>query len=133
VIRPRAQQAELEAEGPKVMDLFRGRSEEDKALLADARIRPANTLFDKDYRLDLGGGVVARLYWFGAAHTAGDELIMVEPDSVLFSGDVVQNKTGPYFFCDACTPKSWIAVLDQVAGLKPNIIVPTIAMWAAVR
>jgi glyoxylase-like metal-dependent hydrolase (beta-lactamase superfamily II) len=124
VIRPRAQQQELEAEGQKVMDLFRGRSAEDKALLADARIRTAEILFDKDYRLDLGGGVVARLYWFGAAHTAGDELIMVDPDSVLFSGDVVQNKTGPYFFCDACTPRSWIAVVDKVAPLKPNLVVP---------
>ena len=43
---------------------------------------------------------------------------------MLFSGDVVQNKTGPYFFCDACSPRCWIAVLDQVAQLKPNIIVP---------
>src|SRR6185312_4483248 len=76
-LRPRVQQAELEADGESVMDLFRGRSAEDKSLLADAKIRPADILFDKDYRLDLGGGVVARLYWFGAAHTKGDELIMV--------------------------------------------------------
>jgi glyoxylase-like metal-dependent hydrolase (beta-lactamase superfamily II) len=48
----------------------------------------------------------------------------VEPDSVLFSGDVVQNKTGPYFYCADCTPKSWLAVLDHVAQLKPRIVVP---------
>ncbi|HWY61507.1 MAG TPA: MBL fold metallo-hydrolase [Rhizomicrobium sp.] len=124
VIRPRVQQAELEAEGQKLIDLFSGRSEQDKALLQDARIRPANILFDKDTRLDLGGGVEVRLFWFGPAHTKGDELILVAPDSVLFSGDVVQNKTGPYFFCAECTPRSWIAVLDRITPLKPNIIVP---------
>jgi glyoxylase-like metal-dependent hydrolase (beta-lactamase superfamily II) len=123
VIRPRVQQAELEAEGQKLIDFFSGRSEVDKALLADARIRPADILFDKDYRLDLGG-VAVRLYWFGAAHTKGDEIIMVDPDSVMFSGDVVQNKTGPYFYCSECSPRGWLAVLDQVAALKPKIVVP---------
>lgn len=124
VIRPRSQQAELESEGQKLVDLFSSRSEQDKELLRDYRARPANILFDKTYRLDLGGGVTVRLDWFGAAHTKADELILVDPDSVLFSGDVVQNKTGPYFYCADCTPKSWLAVLGQVAKLNPRIVVP---------
>jgi hypothetical protein len=37
---------------------------------------------------------------------------------------VVQNKAGPYFYCDDCTPQKWLAVLDQTAKLKPRIIVP---------
>jgi glyoxylase-like metal-dependent hydrolase (beta-lactamase superfamily II) len=124
VIRPKSQQAELESEGQKLVDLFSSRSEQDKELLKDYRARPANILFDKSYRLDLGGGVTVGLTWFGAAHTRTDELIMVEPDSVLFSGDVVQNKTGPYFYCADCTPKSWLAVLNQIAQLKPKMVVP---------
>jgi glyoxylase-like metal-dependent hydrolase (beta-lactamase superfamily II) len=124
VVRPRPQQEEMEAEGQKLMDLFSSRSEEDRALLADAHINPANILFDGSYQLDLGGGVNAQLFWFGGAHTKGDELILVAPDSVLFSGDVVQNKTGPYFYCDDCTPRSWLAVLNQVARLSPSIVVP---------
>ena len=123
IIRPRVQQMELEAEGQKLIDFFSSRSEEDKALLQGVRIGPANILFDKDYRLDLGG-VDARLSWFGPAHTKGDELIMIEPDSVLFTGDVVQNKTGPYLYCSDCKPRLWLAVLDHIAPLKPNIIVP---------
>jgi glyoxylase-like metal-dependent hydrolase (beta-lactamase superfamily II) len=124
VIRPKSQQAELESEGQKLVDLFSSRSEQDKELLQDYRARPANILFDESYKLDLGGGVTVGLFWFGAAHTKTDELILVEPDSVLFSGDVVQNKTGPYFYCADCTPKSWLAVLDHVALLKPKIVVP---------
>lgn len=124
VIRPRVQQIEMEAEGQKLMDLFISRSAEDKALLQGVQIRPANVLFEKSYRLDLGGGVKASLSWFGAAHTKGDELVMVEPDGVLYSGDVVQNKAGPYFYCAECTPGKWLAVLEQVAQLHPSIVVP---------
>ena len=124
VIRPKSQQAEMESEGQKLVDLFSSRSEQDKVLLQDYRARPANVLFDDSYKLDLGGGVTVGLYWFGAAHTKSDELILVQPDSVLFSGDVVQNKTGPYFYCADCTPKSWLAVLDHIAPLKPKIVVP---------
>ena len=123
LIRPRVQQAELEAEGQKLIDLFSNRSEEDRALLQDYRYLKPTILFDRDYRLDLGG-VSVRLMWFGAAHTKGDELILVAPDSVLFSGDVVQNKAGPYFYCDNCTPKSWLAVVDKLARLNPKIVVP---------
>ena len=124
VIRPKSQQAELEAEGQKLVDLFSSLSEHDKELLKDYRARPANILFGQSYRLDLGGGVTVGLYWFGAAHTKTDELILVEPDSVLFSGDVVQNKAGPYFYCADCTPQSWLGVLDHVAALKPKIVIP---------
>jgi glyoxylase-like metal-dependent hydrolase (beta-lactamase superfamily II) len=124
VIRPRVQQAELEAEGQKLIDFFSQRSPEDKALLEGSQISPANVIYENDYQLDLGGGVHVRLALFGAAHTKGDELILAEPDGVLFSGDVVQNKTGPYFYCADCTPKSWLAVLDKVAQMKVKIVVP---------
>lgn len=123
VIRPRIQQQELEAEGQKLIDLFSSRSPEDKELLADARINQANILFDGSYRLDLGG-VNVELDWFGGAHTKGDELVLVQPDSVLFSGDVVQNKAGPYFYCADCTPQTWLAVLNQVVKLNPRIVIP---------
>jgi glyoxylase-like metal-dependent hydrolase (beta-lactamase superfamily II) len=125
-IRPRVQQSEMDTEEPKHAEINRSRSAVDAALLEGFHVRQADVLFDKTYTLDLGGGVAAKLYWFGTAHTKGDELIMAEPDEVLFSGDVVQNKTGPNFFiCTECTPRKWVAVLDQVAKtLKPKIIAP---------
>ena len=50
---------------------------------------------------------------------------MVEPDNLLVSGDVVQNKTGPFFYCEECTPKSWAAVLDRIAQqFHPTLILP---------
>ncbi|MBW8708141.1 MAG: MBL fold metallo-hydrolase [Alphaproteobacteria bacterium] len=124
LVRPRVQQAELEAEGQKLVDLFAGRSPDDKALLQDMHYLKPGILFDSDYRLDLGG-VKVRLAWFGPAHTRGDEVVMVEPDSVLISGDVVQNKAAPYFYCSECTPESWLAVVDKIAAqFHPKIVVP---------
>ena len=124
LVRPRVQQAELESEGQKLIDLFSSRSEEDKELLQDYRYLKPEILFGNDYRLDLGE-VQVRLSWFGPAHTKGDEVVMVEPDSVLISGDVVQNKVGPYFYCSECTPASWLAVIDKLARqFHPKIVVP---------
>jgi glyoxylase-like metal-dependent hydrolase (beta-lactamase superfamily II) len=124
LIRPRVQQAELEADGPGLMAFFSGRSPAQKELLDGVTIRKADILFDRDYQLDLGGGVRVRLMWRGPAHTRGDEIVFVDPDRTLIPGDVVQDRIVPNALCAECTPKSWIAVLDQIAPLKPLHIVP---------
>jgi glyoxylase-like metal-dependent hydrolase (beta-lactamase superfamily II) len=51
-------------------------------------------------------------------------LTLIEPDGVLVSGDVVQNKAGIGLSGSQSTIKSWIAVLDKVAALKPAVILP---------
>jgi len=122
VIRPHVQETELQAEGPRFLALF-ARSPPMHALLEGVGVDPANVLFDRDYVLDLGG-VHARLSYFGAAHTRGDEVIFVPEDSVLISGDVVQNHLSPNIICETCSPRQWIAVLDQIAPLNPQHIVP---------
>ena len=88
------------------------------------QLRPPDEIFDKERTLDLGGGVTARLLWFGGAHTKGDELIFIEPDKTLISGDVVQNRTVPNIFGDGGTPSSWIAVLSQVEKLGALHVLP---------
>jgi glyoxylase-like metal-dependent hydrolase (beta-lactamase superfamily II) len=123
VIRNKAQQDELEADGQRMIDLFSSRSAQMGALLADAKVGKANTLFDKEATLDLGG-VHAKLYHFGAAHTLGDEIIFIPEDSLILPGDVVENRISPNIICATCSPRQWIAVLDQIAKLKPQQVVP---------
>jgi glyoxylase-like metal-dependent hydrolase (beta-lactamase superfamily II) len=123
VIRPRVQQEELEADGPRMLALFASRSAPMKSLLDGARIGRADILFEHELDLDLGG-LQARLLSLGAAHTRGDELIFVPEDSVLISGDVVQNKVSPNVICATCSPRQWIAVLDQIVPLAPKLIIP---------
>ena len=123
VIRPKVQQQELEEIGAGMIETFRSRNETNRELLAGATVGKSDILFDDDLTVDLGGATV-RLVWFGPAHTNGDTLVFVEPDRVLVSGDVVQNKAGIGLSGSRSTLTSWIAVVDKVAALKPAIILP---------
>jgi glyoxylase-like metal-dependent hydrolase (beta-lactamase superfamily II) len=123
LIRDAVQQQEMEKHGQEMIDMFSGRSAENKQLLAGVALRPPDVTFSQEATVDLGG-VSARLLWFGGAHTKGDELIFVEPDRTLVSGDVVQNKIMPGIFGDGGTPSTWLAVLDKVEALNAAHILP---------
>jgi glyoxylase-like metal-dependent hydrolase (beta-lactamase superfamily II) len=123
LIRPTAQQQELEQRGVEYLESFSSRSAVNKELLAGVKFRKPDVTFDHEAKLDLGG-VTVRLFWLGAAHTRGDELIFVEEDSVLISGDIVQDKLAPNMPNEDASVKGWIAILDQLAPLKPRYIVP---------
>jgi glyoxylase-like metal-dependent hydrolase (beta-lactamase superfamily II) len=123
VIRNTAQQTELEQAGAGMIDFFRSRSDVNKDLLTDAGIDKSDILFDNELTLDLGD-VTARLLWFGPAHTNGDMVVFIEPDKVLISGDVAQNKFTILPIGTQSTIKSWLAVLDRTAELNPSLILP---------
>jgi glyoxylase-like metal-dependent hydrolase (beta-lactamase superfamily II) len=124
LIRDQAQQDEMNKHGEEMINLFASRNDQQKELLANVKLRAPDETFDKERTLDLGGGVTARLLWFGGAHTKGDELTFVEPDKTLISGDVVQNKVVPNIYGEGGTPSSWIAVLDQVEKLGALHVLP---------
>lgn len=123
LIRPIVQQKELEKHGMEFVDLFSSRSAQNKELLGGVKFRAPDITFDKEITIDLGG-VTARLFWLGPAHTQGDELIDVEPDSALLPGDIVQSKMVPNLPNDDANAKNWVAILGQLRPLKPRFIVP---------
>ncbi len=123
LIRNAVQQQDMRLHGEEMLDFFRSRSPENKELLANVHLREPDIVFNKEAAIDLGG-VTARLMWLGEAHTKGDELILVEPDRTLISGDVVQNKTIPGIFRDGGTPATWLAVLDQLVPLHVAHVLP---------
>jgi glyoxylase-like metal-dependent hydrolase (beta-lactamase superfamily II) len=122
LIRPAVQQEELKQRLPGHMGRFRQMSVQNKELLADVRMRTPDILFNGEMKIDLGG-VTARLFLLGPAHTQGDMLIFVEEDSVLLPGDIVESKLFP-IMPEESTMKGWIAVLDKLEPLKPKLIVP---------
>ncbi|HEV2448526.1 MAG TPA: hypothetical protein VGS58_21485, partial [Candidatus Sulfopaludibacter sp.] len=71
LIRDKVQQDEMDQHGAEMIAMFAGRNEQQKELLANVKLRPPDETFDKERILDLGGGVKARLLWFGGAHTKG--------------------------------------------------------------
>jgi glyoxylase-like metal-dependent hydrolase (beta-lactamase superfamily II) len=104
--------------------LFRRLSPEYAKLLEGVgTLRPPDLIFDSELKLDLGGAT-ARLLWFGAGHTKGDELVLVEPGSTLISGDIVQNKVVPGVAGEGGSFTSWLAVLDKLESLQPRYVVP---------
>jgi len=125
LVRNAVQQHEMDSHGKEMIELFSGRSPQFKELLSDAVLPEPDIVYDNGARLDLGGGVAVQLLWFGSAHTKGDQLIFVEPDRTLISGDVVQNKVVPGIFRDGGTPSSWLAVLDKIAALNAEHVLPT--------
>ena len=124
LIRDAVQQQEMERHGMEMVEMFSSRSAQNKELLAGVKLRSPDVVFNTEAAIDLGGTVTARLLWFGGAHTKGDELILVEPDGTLVSGDVVQNKVVPNIFGDGGTPSSWIAVLDRISALPVQHVLP---------
>ena len=123
LIRDAAQQRELDQNGMPMVAMFSKFSAQNAELLKDVKLRTPDIVFETEMTIDLGG-VTARLMWLGAGHTKGDELIMVEPDSALISGDIVQSKMAPSIYGDGGTPASWLGVLDKLTPMHPRYIVP---------
>lgn len=122
IIRPKAQQEELEQREDEFIKMFSGFGQ-GKELLQGVKMRTPDIVFDREATVDLGD-VTARLFWLGTAHTRGDEMIFVKEDSVLIPGDIVMDKIVPNMPNDDTSPKNWIAILDRLETLKPRFIVP---------
>jgi glyoxylase-like metal-dependent hydrolase (beta-lactamase superfamily II) len=122
IIRAAIQQEEMNKRVNAHLDQFRKISAQNTELLQVVKFRTPDILFDREAKLDLGG-VTARLFWLGPAHTKGDELIFVEEDSVLLPGDIVQKNVFPILPNEDASIKGWLSILDQVEALHPRFIV----------
>lgn len=93
-------------------------------LLKDAQFRKADITFEREHVVDLGGGVRVRAMAMGANHTRGDTAFFVEPDGVLFSGDVVM-QIRPMIASPYSSLRTWHESLDRFEQLAPKRIVPS--------
>jgi cyclase len=95
----------------------------DRALFEEAdelRVTMPTEGFDRELRLP--GDRRARLVSFGAGHTESDALLFLEGDRILFAGDLVVIGHHPNLVSG--DPEHWIEVLDELARLGPERIVP---------
>ena len=123
IIRNTAQQEEMNKSVAGHIEVFKKMSAQNMDLLQNVKFRPPDVLFDREAKLDLGG-VTARMFYVGPAHTKGDELIFVEEDSVLIPGDIVQKDIFPIMPNADASVKGWLSILDNVVALHPKFIVP---------
>jgi glyoxylase-like metal-dependent hydrolase (beta-lactamase superfamily II) len=123
MLRSRDQQADIEESGAETVKRFAGFSPESAELLKGVEFRKADQLFDKELTIDLGG-VRVRLMAMGPNHTRGDIAFWVEPDAILFSGDVVMT-TMPAFNGQVSKLSTWLQSLNRFEQLQPKRIVPS--------
>jgi cyclase len=79
------------------------------------------TLFDERYVLDLDG-TQAELIFVGPCHQAGDTIVHVPSERVVFAGDVVFRQCTPSGWTG--TYERWLKTLDFIISLDPDVIVP---------
>jgi cyclase len=120
-------------ESPAMLEAVRGATgSEDRALAALGRklaewdfrgieLRPPTRLVEDGLTLDLAGLRVDLLY-VGPAHTAGDLLVHLPESRVLFTGDVLFRRCTPIGW--EGTYDKWIAALDAIVALEPEVVVP---------
>jgi glyoxylase-like metal-dependent hydrolase (beta-lactamase superfamily II) len=123
LIRDAVQQKEIEQNGIAMVRQFGNSPAMHDPLAPVTSFRKPDMVFDKEYTLDLGG-VTARLFWMGTAHTLGDELIYVEPDHTLLPGDIVMNHVLPSLPGGDARLDNWIKILGQLRSMQIAHIVP---------
>lgn len=124
IIRARAQQQDIDEFGLTIAETISQQSALTRVLLQGARFRRGDIFFARDYALDLGG-VRVLISWLGPTYTRGDTGVFVQGDRVLFSGDVVLNRTflpiaGPY-----ASVQAWLASFDRMDAMGPSRVVPS--------
>lgn len=121
MIRSKAQVDEIAADNLQTAQRFAGFSPINAELLQGATFKPADITFDQEHVVDLGG-VRVRIIAMGFNHTRGDTAFYVEPDGILFSGDVVMTQApnvGTSRF------EQWLASMARFDALQPKRIVPS--------
>jgi glyoxylase-like metal-dependent hydrolase (beta-lactamase superfamily II) len=88
----------------------------------DTRLVRPDRVIVEDTVLDMGD-VTLKITYLGAAHSDGDLSVLVEPDQVLVSGDIIFEGRVP--FTGSADTRHWLAVLERLdrqglTGLIPG-------------
>ena len=88
-----------------------------------SRIRPTlpNSTFSGEFHLEVGGRPVS-LIEVGPAHTAGDLIVHMPEDRIVFAGDIVFLGTTPVLWDGSAG--NWIHACERILRLNPNVVVP---------
>jgi glyoxylase-like metal-dependent hydrolase (beta-lactamase superfamily II) len=89
----------------------------------NTRVVPPDITFRDRMTIALGDRRLTLLY-AGPAHSSSDLMMLVEPDGVLFAGDIVQNSRIPHMNSDDVSTTQWLAALREVEKLDPKFIIP---------
>ncbi|MGH2872834.1 MAG: MBL fold metallo-hydrolase [Solirubrobacteraceae bacterium] len=118
-----AQARELEDHGAQYIEMFRGFGPGLAELLDDVTLVSPDVRYGEEgAELDLGG-IVAQLMPVGQAHTLGDQVVFLPEPSILFAGDLAEDRFLPIFPDANADGLLWLAALERLARLAPAIVV----------
>jgi glyoxylase-like metal-dependent hydrolase (beta-lactamase superfamily II) len=87
--------------------------------LQSLRVIIPDVTFDDELRF--GDDIVFRHI---GGHTAGSSIVIVEPEHILFIGDLLFNKSFPYAGDSSCDPDRWISGLEEIVAAEYKIVIP---------
>lgn len=90
---------------------------------AHTRVVEPDITFTDEITLRLGDTRFEIVY-AGPAHAPDDILMTVQPDGVLFAGDIVQNQRIPSLYSPEVDTKSWLDGLTAVLEMQPQFVIP---------
>lgn len=123
IVYNRAQADELEENGQEFIELFSGFAPEVAELLEGVELVQPHETYRGKTELDLGNRTV-ELHEVGGAHTRGDQIVLLPSESVLFAGDLVENRFFPILFGEVANGPAWIETLDGLEALGADTVVP---------
>lgn len=125
IVYNRTQRDEFRAKADGFMQMFRGLGDAVARELEGFEFVAPHLVYDGAAELDLGGKLVQLRTW-GAAHSAGDQAVLLPEERVAFLGDLAENRFFPIFPPNDpdVDGDRWIAILEELEQLNPAVVVP---------
>jgi len=118
------QWGELQEKGPVLLRMFRDRMPAVAPMLDGVEFVRADIRYTGSLNLDLGERIV-EFREFGGAHSRGDQAILVRGrKSVLFTGDLVEERYFGILGDNESRVIPWIDRLNRLEQLAPVLVVP---------
>ena len=125
VVYNEAQWSELQEKGPTLLRMFKKNIPAFAPMLEGVEFLRPDILYTGSLNLDLGGGRVVEFQEFGGAHSRGDQGIVVRGStSVVFTGDLVEERYFGVLGDHESHVVPWIDRLNRFEQLEPHIVVP---------
>ncbi|MBO0754782.1 MAG: MBL fold metallo-hydrolase [Bradyrhizobiaceae bacterium] len=125
----KAQRDELRAKGEGYLEMFKTFGPRIAAALEGTRLVDPDDVYDgTSSSIDLGDRTVELRTW-GPAHSAGDQVVWMPQERILFTGDLAEERIFPIFPWfppnDADIDGArWAQILTELVSWKPAIVVP---------
>src|ERR1041384_3698849 len=84
-------------------------------------VTPPTRTFEGELSLDIGSRRID-LIQVGPAHTAGDVLVWLPRERVVFTGDILFVRGTPIVWAGPID--NWVRACDRILALEPRVIVP---------